>query len=210
MAKPRIILGVTGNIASGKSTVVNLLKEHGAHHIDSDAVYRDLVQPGMPLLEILRETFGDEIIASDGSLDRKTLGSIAFSSPEKLRELDHITHPAVIIESNRRLAAISEGVIVIDAVKLIESGHEAVCDEVWVVTAPEELQVKRLIRRNNLTEVEARRRIAAQPPMAPKIERADRIIENSGNLDELGTAVDRAWSMLVASNSASEKKGPNR
>jgi dephospho-CoA kinase len=196
----RIVLGVTGNIASGKSTVVNILKEFGAHHIDSDVVYHDLVQPGQPLLARLAETFGDGIIAADGSLDRKALGAIVFSDPEKLAELDRITHPAVIAESDRRIASIPSGVIVIDAVKLIESGHADICDEVWLVTAPEDVQVARLMRRNELTEEEARQRVAAQPPLKSKIDRADRVIENSGSLETLRATVEAAWYMLSKSN----------
>lgn len=196
----RKILGVTGNIASGKSTVVNILRGFGAHHIDSDLVYRDLVQPGQPLLARLAEAFGDGIIAADGSLDRKALGTIVFSDPEKLAELDRLTHPAVIAESDRRAASIRSGVIVIDAVKLIESGHADACDEVWLVTAPEEVQIARLMRRNELTEEEARRRVAAQPPLEPKIQRADRMIDNSGSLEMLRATVEAAWCMLSKSN----------
>jgi|GEM_PF-98806 len=206
----RIVLGITGNIASGKSTVVSFLKEHhGAHHIDSDLVYRDLVQPGMPLLDRLAEHFGEAIIAPDGSLDRKALGAIVFSDPEKLAELDHLTHPAVIAESNRRVAEITEGVVIIDAVKLIESGHAAVCDEVWLVTIPEELQVSRLMQRNSLSEVEARKRISAQPPLGPKIGQSDRIIENSGTLEQLRATVDAAWYKMISELNTSKRKGAN-
>lgn len=196
----RKVLGVTGNIASGKSTVVNILKEFGAHHVDSDLVYRDLVQPGQPLLVRLATAFGDGVIAAGGSLDRKALGAIVFSDPEKLAKLDRITHPAVIAESDRRAAAIRSGVIVIDAVKLIESGHADTCDEVWLVTAPEEVQIARLMRRNELTEEEARRRVAAQPLLEPKIQRADRIIDNSGSLETLRATVEAAWYMLSKGN----------
>ena len=196
----RAVLGVTGNIATGKSTVVNILKEFGAHHIDSDLVYRDLVQPGQPLLKRLADTFGNGIIASDGSLDRRALGAIVFSDPEELAELDRITHPVVIAESDRRAAAIPDGVIVIDAVKLIESGHADSCDDIWLVTAPEDVQVARLMRRNELTEEEARQRVAAQPPIGPKIDRADRIIENSGSPETLRASVEAAWNMLTRSN----------
>lgn len=203
----RIVLGITGNIATGKSTVVGILKEHGAHHIDSDLVYRDLVQPGMPLLASLAEAFGDDIIADDGSLDRKALGAIVFSDPDELAKLDRITHPAVIAESDRRVAAIREGVIIIDAVKLIESGHAGICDEVWLVTAPEEDQIARLMVRNDLTEEESRRRVAAQPPLEPKLKLVDRIITNSGTLEHLRATVDAAWYMLTSEDSASKKKG---
>lgn len=203
----RIVLGVTGNIATGKSTVVNILKEHGAHHIDSDLVYRDLVQPGMPLLKTLAKTFGDNIIAEDGTLDRKALGAIVFSNPAKLAELDRITHPAVIAESDRRVAEVRSGVVIIDAVKLIESGHADICDEVWLVTAPEESQVARLMVRNDLTDDEARKRVAAQPPLEPKIARADRIIANSGSLEQLRATVEAAWYILTNSNGHSDKKG---
>lgn len=203
----RIVLGITGNIATGKSTVVRILKEFGAHHIDSDLVYRDLVQPGEPLLEALREHFGDGIIAPDGSLDRKALGAIVFSDPAKLAELDNLTHPAVIAESDRRVEAIREGVIIIDAVKLIESGHHEVCDEVWLVTAPEEAQVARVMSRNNVSEEEAARRVAAQPPLELKIAVADRIIDNSGSLDDLRATVEAAWGILMGECNTSQRKG---
>ena len=193
----RIVLGVTGNIATGKSTVVSMLRELGAHHIDSDLVYRDLVGPGQPLLKTLAEHFGEGIVAEDGSLDRKALGKIVFSDPEKLKELDALTHPAVIAESDRRVEAIRSGVIVIDAVKLIESGHHEVCDEVWLVTAPEEVQVQRVMDRNHVDEEEARRRVAAQPPLEPKIAAADVIIDNSDTLADLREQVVDAWTAML-------------
>jgi dephospho-CoA kinase len=195
---PRIVLGVTGNIASGKSTVVSMLRELGAHHIDADLVYRDLVGPGQPLLQTLVEHFGEGIVADDGGLDRKALGAIVFSDPDKLKELDALTHPAVIAETDRRADAIREGVIVMDAVKLIESGHHEVCDEVWLVTAPEEVQVQRVMARNNVDEAEARRRVAAQPPLEPKMAAADVIIDNSGTLDSLRLHVTDAWSTMLS------------
>jgi len=192
----KLVLGVTGSIASGKSTVVSMLKELGARHIDADLVYRELVQPGQPLLGELVASFGDGIIAEDGSLDRRALGKIVFSDPEALERLDRITHPAIIAEIDRRVDAIPSGVVVIDAVKLVESGHADHCEVVWVVTIDPEIQVTRLTNRNKLEIVEARRRVAAQPPMAAKLARADRVIDNSGTLDETRAQVRAAWNAL--------------
>lgn len=192
----RFILGITGNIATGKSTVVKMLMERGAHHIDSDVVYHELVAPGQPLLADLVERFGERILNDDGSLDRKALGAIVFNDPAKLQVLDALTHPAVIAEADRRAFAIEDGVVILDAVKLIESGHYKVCDAVWLVSTPEDLQVQRLMSRNNLDEAEARRRVAAQPPLAPKRAIADVEIVNDGSLADLRAKVEAAWAAL--------------
>jgi dephospho-CoA kinase len=193
---PDFTLGLTGNIASGKSTVSGMLQELGATVIDSDLVYRELVGAGQPLLAILAERFGPEIIAADGSLNRPALGAIVFSDPEALADLDRLTHPAVIDEVDRRVAAIDSGVVVLDAVKLIESGHADRCDAVWVVTTSPDEQVTRLMKRNTLSAVEARRRVAAQPPMAEKLARADVVIDNSDTIEQTREQVERAWQNL--------------
>lgn len=192
----RFILGITGNIATGKSTVVKMLLERGARHIDSDVVYHELVAPGQPLLAELVDQFGERILNDDGSLDRKALGAIVFNDPAKLQVLDALTHPAVIAEADRRAFAIEDGVVILDAVKLIESGHYTICDAVWLVTTPEDLQIQRLMARNNLDEAEARRRVAAQPPLAPKRAIADVEIVNDGSLADLRAKVEAAWAAL--------------
>lgn len=195
----RLVLGVTGNIAVGKSTVVSILTDLGAHYIDADLVYRDLVAPDQPLLRTLADHFGEHIIGEDGGLDRKTLGSIVFSDPEALKLLDRLTHPAIIAETDRRVDAIRDGVIIIDAIKLIESGHSEVCDVVWLVTAPQDDQVSRLVQRNKLSKADALDRVAAQPPLEPKIAGSDLVIDNAGSLNDLRKQVMDAWRGLTQS-----------
>lgn len=195
----RFILGVTGNIATGKSTVVKMLEEKGAHHIDSDVVYHELIAPGQPLLAEIADHFGQHILTEDGSLDRKALGAIVFSDATRLKELDALTHPTILAEVDRRAFAIDDGVVILDAVKLIESGHYEVCDAVWLITAPEDVQIGRVVARNNVDEEEAQRRVAAQSPMEPKRAVADLEIVNDGSLEELRVKVDAAWSVLPLS-----------
>ncbi|CAN5332365.1 dephospho-CoA kinase [soil metagenome] len=191
------VLGLSGNIAVGKTTVLRTLSDLGAHAIDADLVYRELIAPGTPLLTTLVDRFGADILADDGSLDRAALGTIVFSDPHALRDLDRLTHPAVIAEIDRQVAAISDGVVVIDAVKLIESGHADHCDEVWVVVTDTDTQVTRLMQRTILSEVEARRRVDAQPPVGPKLARADRVIDNSGTLDATMWQVTAGWREIM-------------
>ena len=193
---PHFTLGVTGNIASGKSTVSGILTDLGATVIDSDLVYRELVGPGQPLLGTLVDEFGTEIIGAEGALDRAALGAIVFSDPAALARLDALTHPAVIAEVDCQVSAINHGVVVLDAVKLIESGHANRCDEVWVVVASPDVQVTRLMARNRLPEAEARRRVDAQAPLGSKLARADRVIDNSGTLEHTREQVLAAWRAL--------------
>jgi dephospho-CoA kinase len=187
------LIGVTGNIACGKSAVMQRLAELGATTIDGDLVYRDLTGPGSALVQDLAQEFGAEIVAPDGSLNRPALGKIVFSDPNALSRLDHLTHPVILDEVFRRIATAPTGVVATDGIKLIESGLGDRCDAVWVVTCNPERQRERLIARNGFSAEEADRRIAAQPPIAQKIARADVVIENNGTLDELRDQVDTAW-----------------
>ena len=198
---PDFVLGVTGNIATGKSTVTAMLAELGATVIDSDLVYRELVGPGRSLVGELAARFGEDIVAADGSLNRPALGKIVFSNSQALADLDRIAHPAVIAEVDRRIAGIKSGVVVLDAVKLIESGHAERCDAVWLVVADPDVQVTRLMKRNRLPELEARRRVASQPPLETKLARSDLVIDNSGSRDELREHVERAWLALPVHDS---------
>lgn len=188
-----VVIGVTGNIACGKSAVSRRLAELGATVLDADRLYHELIQPGMPLQAALRARFGPQIIAPDGQIDRRELGAIVFSDPEALADLDRITHPAVVAETDRRIDAAETAVVVIDAVKLVESGISDRCDEVWLVLCRPEIQIERLMMRSGIDRADAERRIAAQPPLEAKIILASRIFDNSGELATLHAAVDAAW-----------------
>jgi len=184
----RYIIGLTGNIACGKSTVVQTLADAGVHTIDADAVTRHLQQPGQPVYDAIVTAFGTGILLPDGSLDRKALGAIVFADPVQLTRLEHLIHPVVRQHILDWLAALPSGspavptIAVIDAIKLIESGWPAICNAVWVVTAPRDLQIERLCRTRNMTPAEAVTRIDAQAPQADKVAVADVVISNQGDI----------------------------
>lgn len=190
------VIGVTGAIATGKSTVLAMLAELGADTIDADRLYHELIAPGTPLNTALADRFGAGIVAPDGTIDRRALGVIVFSDPTALQDLDRITHPAVISAARDRIASSAAAVVAIDAVKLVESGMDALCDRVWVVTCDDASQLARLQARNALSIDEARRRIAAQPPLEPKLARADLVIDNSGDRESTRAQVAVAWARL--------------
>ncbi len=195
------ILGLTGNIASGKTTVGLLLLELGVDvYVDADVVVHELYLPGRTLPPRLAEAFGPEILDSDGGVDRRALGEIVFDNPERLRQLEAIVHPAVREELLRRMRALRPDEIgVLDAVKLIESGYAPFCHGVWIVTCSPETQLQRLIQTRGLTEEEARARLAAQPPIDAKLPLATAIIHNDGSLDDLRRQVTEAWARFKAS-----------
>ena len=193
---PHYVVGVTGGIATGKSAVMAILRDLGAECIDADRVYHELIQPGLPLWERLRSRFGNDIVADSGQIDRRALGAIVFSNPKKLAELDEITHRVVIDEVVRRTGASQKAVVAIEAVKLIESGLSARCDETWLVVADPGVQRARLIERSGLSTEQADQRIASQPDEASRRRLADRVIDNSGSLVSLRTVVEALWRAL--------------
>ena len=191
---PRI-LGITGNIASGKTAVGSMLLELGVkRYIDADAVVHKLYQSGQPIAIQLAKVFGSSVIASDGSVDRKALGSIVFQDAEAMRRLEAIVHPAVGVALISELAQVGpSGIAVIDAVKLLESDSGKFCQSKWLVICSEEQELARLITRNALSEEEAWARIHAQPPIAPKLALVDEVIDNSGSLEETRRQVQAAF-----------------
>lgn len=183
-----MVVGLTGGIASGKSIVSGEFKKLGAVVIDADLIAREIVEPGQPALPEIEKEFGPSVINGDGTLDRKALGDMVFSDPEKLKRLNRITHPRIIERQRRMIEEIKgahkDPLIVVDAAILIEAGEYRNMDRVIVVYADEDKQVERLSRRNGLTTQEAEKRVKAQMPLKEKVLYADYVIDNNGGVEE--------------------------
>lgn len=182
-----MIIGLTGSIASGKSTVSNMLKELGYPIIDADLVARQVVEPGTETLKKIAELFGPEVIRTDGSMDREKVGALIFSDPARRKQLNDIIHPAIREEMLRqRSAYLAEGyeTIIMDIPLLFESKLQHFVDKILVVSVTEENQLSRLIARNGLSDKDARDRISSQLPMSVKEAGADAVIYNNGTLAE--------------------------
>ncbi len=192
-----ILVGLTGGIGSGKSTVSAGLAARGAVIIDADAITRDVQAPGAPLLAEMAERFGADIIAADGSLDRAKVAGIVFSDPEALKDLNKLVHPAVGREMNRRIEAEigTDHVVVLDIPLLTENPREGLAATI-VVDVPVEVQVERLVRFRGFEEDDARARIARQATREQRLERADLVIDNSGVPADLEPQLDAAWTWL--------------
>jgi dephospho-CoA kinase len=191
---PKKLIGLTGNIATGKSEVARMLRSLGAVVIDADRVARDVVRPGQPALVEIVRVFGEQVLLPNGELNRRLLGSIVFSDDAKLKQLEAITHPAVRAEMQRQIdAAPNDAVVVIEVIKLFESGWADRCDQVWVTDCPPEMQIARLMQGRGMSEAEARARIAAQTSQAGKVARADVVIDTSGNLEDTRQQVEAVW-----------------
>ncbi len=190
------IIGLTGNIATGKSLVLRMLKELGADTIDADDLVHVLMRRGGPLYDRIVAEFGRYVLDEDFEIDRGKLGNIVFCDPQALAHLEGITHPTVRRETERRIANSKADVVAIEAIKLIESGMADDCDAVWVVTAPEDVQLKRLMTKRKMTGPQAMLRIEAQPPQEEKIARADVVIDNSGDVVVTWKTVQRHFAAI--------------
>src|SRR5438067_1668423 len=200
---PRII-GLTGNIACGKTAVGHMLLELGAErYIDADAVVHKLYQAGQPIALQVAETFGHAVVTSDGSVDRNALGALVFQDSEAMRRLEAIVHPAVGVALASELATVSpSGIAIIDAVKLLEGGAGKFCQSKWLVICSEEQELARLMSRNAFGEEEAWARIRAQPPVAARLALVDEVIDNSGSLQETRRQVSAAFERFLQRFSA--------
>ncbi len=188
------VVGLTGGIASGKSTFAAALRARGVPGVDADALARTAVAPGTAALAEIARTFGAAVLGPDGALDRKRMGALVFADPEARRRLEAITHPAVrlaMAEETGRLAAAGHALAFYDTPLLYEVGLDRLLDSVAVVWAPADVQRARLVARDGLTPVEADARLAAQLPIDEKAARADLVVENVGAPAELGAKADR-------------------
>jgi dephospho-CoA kinase len=200
-----LLVGLTGGIGSGKSTVARMLEERGAIVFDADALARAAVEPGTPGHDAVVERFGPTVLLPGGALDREALASVVFADPAARRDLEAIVHPEV-----RRLFAEgcerhrdTDAVVVFGAPLLVETGMHSAFDMLIVVSAPLGTQLERLLRDRGMSEDQARARIAAQAPLGEKVAVADIVIENEGTLDDLEHRVDEVWSVLRSRAAAS-------
>jgi dephospho-CoA kinase len=194
-----LVLGLTGGIGSGKSTVSSLLEAKGAVIVDADRVVRELQQPGEPVFEAMVEAFGDGIVADDGTLDRQAVADLVFGDDEKLKTLNGIVHPAVGVRMAEQLAELAgtEKVVILDVPLLVEKGGYDTAGTVVVDVDPD-LAVRRLVEHRGFKEADARARMARQASREDRLAMADVVIDNSGTVADLGPQVDALWERIAA------------
>lgn len=191
------LIGLTGGIGAGKSTVSSGLRERGAVIVDADAITRELQQPGTEVFSAMVATFGDRVLAADGALDRQALAGIVFNDPEALKRLQAIVHPAVGAEILRRVAecAATDDVVVLDIPLLVEGGRYQVAG-VLVVDTPVEEAVHRLVELRGMDEVDARARVANQVSRDDRLAKADFVVDNGGRPEDLTAQLDATWTWI--------------
>ncbi len=189
----KYVIGLTGNIATGKSVVRRMLEHLGAYTIDADALSHRAIARGAPGYQPVVENFGKWVLNEAGEIDRNKLASLVFQDPSALEKLEDIVHPLVQQAVNVLAKRASQTVIVIEAIKLLEIDLRKSCDSIWVTFAPQEIQIERLVRKRNLSREQALLRIQAQTPQKDKIAKANVVIRNLGSYDDLWKQVNAAW-----------------
>lgn len=180
MKNAKMMIGLTGNIATGKSVVRRMLENSGALGLDADVIAHRMIYPYGPAYQAVIDTFGEDLLTTHGQISRSKLGALVFSQPEKLMQLESLIHPAVDDSIMARIRGSTLSLVVIEAIKLLESGIGEACDAIWVSHASQHHQVERLLQTRNMMRSEAENRIAMQPPQSAKIAMADIIINTEG------------------------------
>jgi dephospho-CoA kinase len=195
----KFVIGLTGNIGTGKSVVRKMLEHLGAYGIDADALANRAIAKGAPAYQPVVDLFGKWILAPDQQIDRAKLGRLVFSNPDALESLEKIVHPFVGQALDILIRRSQQDVVVVEAIKLIEAGLAEKCDSLWVTYAPQEQQIARLVQKRGMTEAAALQRIQAQPPQEEKINVANVVIRNDGTFENTWTQVVLAWNRLFPS-----------
>ena len=203
----KYVIGLTGNIATGKSAVLNMLRARGALGIDADAVVHTALAAGGPAAAAVQAAFGAAFIKPDGSVDRTKLGDVVFADAARLQQLEAIVLPLVRHEVELQIAAATESVVVIEAIKLLESPLAAQCSTVWVVTSSPADQRARLQASRPLSAAQAETRMLAQSPQSQKVAQANVVFNNDGTLAALEAQVQAAWSKIPAPAPAGRSSG---
>ena len=193
----KFVIGLTGNIATGKSVVRRMFEHLGAYTIDADALSHRAYAKGAPGYQQVIDRFGRWLVKKDGEIDRAKLGNLVFNDPEAMAQLESIVHPLVRQATEMLIKRSSQRVVVIEAIKLLEGELRKVCDSVWVTNAPEVIQVERLIRKRGFTRERALERIHMQSAQSAKVALANIVITNTGSYDDLWKQVSAAWKEVV-------------
>lgn len=200
----KYVIGLTGNIATGKSVVRRMLEHLGAYTIDADALSHRVISKGAPGYQPVLDTFGKWLLEKDGQISRSKLGQIVFADKEALKQLEAIIHPYVRQAIDILIKRAKQKVVVIEAIKLLESPLRDQCDSVWVSDAPQHVQVERLVRKRGLSKEDALQRVKMQAPQNEKLALADVVITNNGSYDDLWKQVSEAWKRAFPS----QEEGP--
>jgi len=195
----KYVIGLTGNIATGKSVVRRMLEHLGAYTIDADALSHRVIAKGAPGYQPVLDRFGTWLLDKEGQIDRVKLGRLVFSDGQALAQLEDIVHPYVNQAVNMFIKRATQQVVVVEAIKLLESDLRSLCDSVWVTDAPQEVQVERLVRKRNMTQDDAQQRVHSQSAQKEKLASAKVIINNVGSYDDLWKQVNDAWKSVSPS-----------
>lgn len=198
----KYIIGLTGNIATGKSVVRKMLEHLGAYTIDADTLAHRVIAKGAPGYQPVLDKFGTWLLDKDGQIDRVKLGRLVFADSQALAQLEDIIHPSVIQAVEVLVKRSTQTVVVVEAIKLLESGLRNHCDSIWVTDAPQTVQVERLIRKRGLTRDDAMQRVLSQSAQNDKLAQARVIINNNGSYDDLWKQVNDAWKRIFPSQEA--------